>query len=121
MPTILPIQEVAYTFPTTTISAVNKLFIQISYTEFHYLNPDDLSYSGYNLKIISIPISKINCTVEQNINSDGNELSCSIIIKNGDVTVLSLNNNIYCTDSSSVFTITDFNNINDSIYSISLV
>jgi hypothetical protein len=119
MPT-LPIQEVAYTLPVATVSAINDLFFQVVWTEFYNYNVDATSYTGYNLKTVTIPIAAIGCTVEQNLDENGNELSASIVIKNGNATVLTLNTNNICTETGVVFTITDFNNINDSIYSASL-
>jgi hypothetical protein len=120
MPSVLPIQEVAYGLPVASISTINDLFVQVVWTEFYGLNPDDLSYTGYILKTVTIPVASISCAVEQNFNSEANETACSIVIKSGNATVLSLNNNYYCVDTSSVFTITDFNGINDSIYSASI-
>lgn len=120
MPSVNPIQEVAYTVPSATIAAINDLFFQIVWTEYYNYNPDQLSYTGSNLKSVIIPVASIGCTVDQNLDENGNELSASIVIKNGNATVLALNTNNICTASGTKFTTGDFNGIYDSIYSVSL-
>lgn len=120
MPSVIPTQEVAYNLPTATVAAINDLFFQIVWTEYYNYNVDASSYTGYNLKTVTIPVASIGCTVEQNLDENGNELSASIVIKNGNATVLALNTNNICTATGVAFTISDFNNINDSIYSASL-
>lgn len=120
MPSTLPTQEVAYTLPIASISNINFLFFQVVWSEFYNYNVDASTYTGYNEKIVTIPIASIGCTVEQNFNDNNEELSASIVIKNGNATVLALNTNNICTDTGVAFTITDFNNISESIYSTSL-
>ena len=117
---VIPTQEVAYTLPTASISSINFLFFQVVWTEFYNYNKDASSYTGYNLKTVTIPVASIGCTVEQNFNDNGDEISASIVIKNGNATVLALNTNNICTDTEVAFTITDFNNISDAIYSASI-
>lgn len=117
---VIPTQEVAYTIPTATVAAINDLFFQLVWTEYYNYNVDALTYTGYNLKTVTIPVASIGCTVEQNLDENANEISASIVIKNGNATVLAINTNNICTDSGTQFTITDFNTINDSIYSTSL-
>lgn len=120
MPTIIPIQEVAYTLPVASISTINHLYVQLVWNEFYGFNPDDLSYKSNIVKTVTIPVASISCAVEENKDENGNETACSIVIKSGNATVLSLNNNNYNIDTSAIFTITDFNTINDSIYSASI-
>jgi len=98
MPTI-PTQEVAYTLPVITKSNVNDLFVELVWTEFYNYNADAQTYTGYTLKKVVVPIATINCTVEQNLNSNGDDISSSIVIKNNDITVLSINNNNISIDS----------------------
>lgn len=120
MPTVIPTQEVAYSQPTCTLSTINDLFVQVTYTEYYNYNVDALSYSGYSIKNVCIPVATIAVVTEVNNDENGNELSCSLVIKNGNATVISINNNNINVDTGDVYTQTDFNNIYDNIYSASL-
>ena len=91
MPT--PIQERAYGNLSITLSTINKQYFLIQYYLFYNLNPTDDSYTGQDVVNINIPISNINCQIVQSLDQGGQEINSSMVIKNNEDTVLTLNSN----------------------------
>lgn len=116
MPT--PIQERAYSNITITLSTINKQYFELEYDVYYNYNPTDDSFTGSDYVQIIIPISNINAQLVQCKNQGGVEINASIVIKNNQDTVLTLNTNDWYIGIGPMG-IVIFDNLIQDIYSAS--
>jgi hypothetical protein len=112
------IQERAYSNLSITLSTINKQYFELEYDVYYNYNTDDDTYTGTDFVQIIIPISNINAQLVQCKDETGQEINASIVIKNNQDTVLTLNTNEWYVALGQMQT-SFFDDLIQDIYSVS--
>lgn len=112
---IYPIQEKAYGAISIASNPVNFTMVIFTYQIYYNYNPNNLTFSGYDSIQLALPINSINSTMQVNYDGDSNEINSSLIIKNNDLVLLSLNSNDWYHDLGDKFQVANFQTIHDYI------